>query len=91
MQNVIDSGKKILVEWAVTRESPNQRTYGRRETRVMETKSRRFVLNLPEELEEEIQMTKEQFFHDTSYSEMYRQLIRAGLETLKVKKEREGR
>ena len=44
----------------------------------METKSRRFVLNLPEELEEEIQMTKEQFFHDTSYSEMYRQLIRAG-------------
>ena len=52
----------------------------------METKSRRFVLNLPEELEEEIQMTKEQFFHDTSYSEMYRQL-----ETLKVKKEREGR
>ena len=56
----------------------------------METKSRRFVLNLPEELEEEIQMTKEQFFHDTS-SEMYRQLIRAGLETLKVKKEREGR
>ena len=35
----------------------------------METKSRRFVLNLPEELEEEIQMTKEQFFHDTSYSE----------------------
>ena len=57
----------------------------------METKSRRFVLNLPEELEEEIQMTKEQFFHDTSYSEMYRQLIRAGLETLKVKKELEGR
>lgn len=58
---------------------------------MIETKSRRFVLNLPEELEEEIQMTKEQFFHDTSYSEMYRQLIRAGLETLKVKKEREGR
>ena len=57
----------------------------------METKSRRFVLNLPEELEEEIQMTKERVFHDTSYSEMYRQLICAGLETLKVKKEREGR
>ena len=54
----------------------------------METKNRRFVLNLPEELEEEIQMTKERFFHDTSYSEMYRQLIRAGLETLKAKKER---
>ena len=46
----------------------------------METKNRRFVLNLPEELEEEIQMTKERFFHDTSYSEMYRQLIRAGLD-----------
>ncbi len=56
----------------------------------METKSRRFVLNLPEELEEEIQTTKERFFHDTSYSEMYRQLIRAGLETLKAKKEREN-
>ena len=56
----------------------------------METKSRRFVLNLPEELEEEIQMTKERFFHDTSYSEMYRLLIRAGLETLKAKKERES-
>lgn len=56
----------------------------------METKNRRFVLNLPEELEEEIQMTKERFFHDTSYSEMYRLLIRAGLETLKAKKERES-
>lgn len=48
------------------------------------------MLNLPEELEEEIQTTKERFFHDTSYSEMYRQLIRAGLETLKAKKEREN-
>lgn len=55
----------------------------------METRRRRFVLNLPEELEEEIQVTKEQFFRDTSYSEMYRQLIRAGLEALKSKKERD--
>lgn len=51
---------------------------------------KRMILAIPEELEKELVNLKETVFSDISYSEMYRQLLRTGLDVLKEKKEKEG-
>lgn len=51
---------------------------------------KRMILAIPEELEKELVNLKETVFSDISYSEMYRQLLRTGLDALKEKKEKEG-
>lgn len=51
---------------------------------------KRMILAIPEELEKELVNLKETVFSDISYSKMYRQLLRTGLDVLKEKKEKEG-
>ena len=51
---------------------------------------KRMILAIPEELEKEMVNLKETVFSDISYSEMYRKLLRTGLDVLKEKKEKEG-
>lgn len=51
---------------------------------------KRMILAIPEELGKELVNLKETVFSDISYSEMYRQLLRTGLDVLKEKKEKEG-
>ena len=46
---------------------------------------KRMILAIPEELEKELVNLKETVFSDISYSEMYRQLLRMGLDVLKEK------
>lgn len=67
-----------------TRESLNHHKEGEG-VKVMSMK-KRMILAIPEELEKELVNLKETVFSDISYSEMYRQLLRMGLDVLKEKK-----
>lgn len=67
-----------------TRESLNRHKEGEG-VKVMSMK-KRMILAIPEELEKELVNLKETVFSDISYSEMYRQLLRMGLDVLKEKK-----
>lgn len=52
----------------------------------MTTKNRRFTLNMPDDIEADAAEIKHHLFYDKPYSEMYRQLIRMGLDSLKTAK-----
>lgn len=49
----------------------------------MATKNKRAMISLPPEWEAEIAETKKECFYDKSYAEMYRHLIRTGLDLIK--------
>lgn len=50
----------------------------------METENKRFMLTLPDDIAADVADIKRVNFFDKSYSEMYRYLIRRGLDSLKV-------
>lgn len=52
----------------------------------MDTKKKRYMLTVPSDMEEDIAVVKQELFQDKPYSEMYRQLIRIGLDIMKEKK-----
>ena len=49
----------------------------------MAAKTKRAMVSLPEELESEILSVKKTSFHNETKAEMYRQLIRLGLDTVR--------
>ena len=53
----------------------------------MSTKNKRFMLTVPDDIEVDVAEVKRDLFYDKPYSEMYRQLIRMGLDSLKATKE----
>lgn len=52
----------------------------------MSTKSKRFMLTVPDDIQKDVDTVKRDLFYDKPYSELYRQLIRIGLNTLKDEK-----
>ena len=54
----------------------------------MAAKKRRFMLTVPEDVAADAARVKREFFCDKPYSEMYRQLIRMGLDVTKAEKEK---
>ena len=52
----------------------------------MSTKNKRFMLTVPDDIEVDAAEVKRDLFYDKPYSEMYRQLIRMGLDSLKAAK-----
>lgn len=52
----------------------------------MSTQKRRFMLTVTADIEEEAAIAKREQFYDKPYSEMYRYLIRLGLDSLKAEK-----
>ena len=54
----------------------------------MAVKKKRFMLTVPEDVEADAAMVKRELFYDRPYSEMYRQLIRLGLDVMKAQKEK---
>lgn len=52
----------------------------------MSTKNKRFMLTVPDDIEVDAAEVKRDLFYDKPYSEMYRQLIRIGLDSLKAAK-----
>ena len=55
----------------------------------MSTKNKRFMLTVPDDIEVDAAEVKRDLFYDKPYSEMYRQLIRMGLDSLKAAKEKQ--
>ncbi len=53
----------------------------------MAVKNKRLMLTVPKDLEKDVAGVKRDLFDHKPYSEMYRQLIRLGLDTLKGDKE----
>jgi hypothetical protein len=51
----------------------------------MSEKNKRAVVNVPPEWDEEINSVKNEIFQDATQAEMYRQLIRLGLNSTKEK------
>lgn len=72
----------------VTRESPNHVITKRKGEKGVDTKKRRFILSVPSDIEADIADMKQTLFQDMSYSEMYRVLIRTGLDALKKEEKR---
>ena len=54
----------------------------------MAVKKKRFMLTVPEDVEADAAMVKRELFYDRPYSEMYRQIIRMGLDVMKAQKEK---
>lgn len=52
----------------------------------MDTKKKRFMVTIPSDVAIDVADVKQNLFHDKPYSEMYRELIRAGLDALKAEK-----
>lgn len=52
----------------------------------MTMKNKRFILTVPDDIQMDVADIKRELFFDESYSEMYRQLIRMGLDALKAEK-----
>ena len=52
----------------------------------MPTKDRRLMLTVSDEIESDAADVKKDLFYDKPYSEMYRHLIRMGLDALKEEK-----
>lgn len=55
----------------------------------MAVKKRRFMLTVPEDVKADAAAVKQDLFCDKPYSEMYRQLIRMGLDVMKAQKEKQ--
>lgn len=55
----------------------------------MPAKNKKFILTVPENIKADAINVKRDLFNDKSYSEMYRQLIRMGLDSLKTAKEKQ--
>lgn len=49
----------------------------------MSTKNKRFMLTVPDDIESDAAEVKKDLYYNKPYSEMYRQLIRKGLDALK--------
>ncbi|MCI8810088.1 MAG: hypothetical protein HFF84_08160 [Oscillibacter sp.] len=56
----------------------------------MPAKNKRFMLTVPDDIEVDVAQIKRDLFYDKPYSEMYRQLIRIGLDSLKATKEKQS-
>ena len=56
----------------------------------MAAKNKRFMLSVPDDIEEEAAKIKRELFYDKPYSEMYRRLIRIGLDALKERVTKEN-
>lgn len=52
----------------------------------MKAENKRIMITIPPDLAEEIQSLKKEKFYDKSYAEMYRQIIRTGLECVQKSK-----
>lgn len=52
----------------------------------MSTRNKRFMLTVPDNIEADVAEVKRSLFYDKSYAEMYRYLIRMGLDSLKAEK-----
>lgn len=52
----------------------------------MSTKNKRFMLTVPDDIEADAAEVKRSLFYDKPYAEMYRYLIRMGLNSLKAEK-----
>lgn len=57
----------------------------------MATKKKRFMLTIPDDIETDAANVKREMFYDKSYAEMYRQLIRLGLDCIKSKEPPKGK
>ena len=49
----------------------------------MATTMKRFMLTIPSDIEDEVEELKKGIFYNKPYSEVYRQLIQLGLDSLK--------
>ncbi len=49
------------------------------------TEKQRITVTLPEGMKEEIEQLKKEKYYNLSYSELYRQVISAGIESIKDK------
>ena len=52
----------------------------------MKAENKRIMITIPPDLEAEIQSLKKETFYDKLYAEMYRQIIRTGLECVQKSK-----
>lgn len=52
----------------------------------MKAENKRIMITIPPDLEVEIQSLKKEKFYDKPYAEMYRQIIRTGLECVQKSK-----
>lgn len=52
----------------------------------MKAKNKRIMITIPPDLAAEIQSLKKEKFYDKPYAEMYRQIIRTGLECVQKDK-----
>ena len=52
----------------------------------MKAENKRIMITIPPDLEAEIQSLKKEKFYDKPYAEMYRQIIRTGLECVQKSK-----
>lgn len=56
----------------------------------MSTKNKRFMLTVPGDIESEVKEIKKELFYDAPYSELYRQLIRKGIEVVKEQRQKDA-
>ncbi len=57
----------------------------------MATNMKRVTISISESMENDIKMLKRTLFYDKSYSELYRQLLQYGINTLKEKRNEEDK
>ncbi len=52
----------------------------------MSTANTRFMLTVPDDMAKRAEVLKKEYYYDKPYAEMYRQLIRLGMDTLEAEK-----
>ena len=57
----------------------------------MATKMKRVTISISDNMENDIKMLKRTLFYDTSYSELYRQLLQHGIDSMKEKRNEEDK
>ncbi len=57
----------------------------------MATNMKRVTISISDSMENDIKMLKRTLFYDTSYSELYRQLLQHGIDTMKEKRNEEDK
>ena len=57
----------------------------------MATNMKRVTISISESMENDIKMLKRTLFYDKTYSELYRQLLHHGIDSLKEKRNEENR
>ncbi len=57
----------------------------------MATNMKRVTISISDNMENDIKMLKRTLFYDTSYSELYRQLLQHGIDSMKEKRNDEDK